>query len=126
LSAAAKEVALKNQVKNFVERFGSYSKDADYANFEELQPIITASVAQWLKTYPKTLKEKEPAGFVGVSTFVVSQKITKSDAISAEVLVSVQREETTTAGVNRYYKDILVKLILVGDTWKVDGAYWQP
>lgn len=125
LNAAAREVAIKNRARDFVERFGSYSKEANYANLAELQPMITAPVAKWLEQYPRALKEKEPAGFIGVSTFVITQKITKSDASSAEVMVSAQREETTTNGVNRYYKDILVKLVLVGDVWKIDGAYWQ-
>ena len=125
LNVAAREVAIKNRARDFVERFGSYSKDANYANLAELQPMITAPVAKWLEQYPRTLKEKEPAGFIGVSTFVIIQNITKSDATSAEVMVSAQREETTTAGVNRYYKDILVKMVLVGDMWKVSGAYWQ-
>ncbi len=125
LNAAAREVAIKNRARDFVERFGSYSKDANYANLEELQPMITAPVAKWLEQYPRALKEKEPAGFIGVSTFVVTQKILSSSEIRAEVMVSAQREETTVSGASRYYKDILVKMVFTGDMWKVDGAYWQ-
>ncbi len=126
LNAAAREVAIKNRARDFVERFGSYSKDANYANLAELQPMITAPVAKWLEQYPQTLKGKEPAGFIGVSTFVIIQKILSSGDTRAEVMVSAQREETTASGVSRYYKDILVKMVFVGDMWKVDGAYWQP
>lgn len=125
LNAAAREVAIKNRARDFVERFGSYSKDANYANLAELQPMITAPVAKWLEQYPQTLKGKEPAGFIGVSTFVVIQKILSSSETRAEVMVSAQREETTAAGVSRYYKDILVRMVFVNDMWKVDGAYWQ-
>ena len=42
--------------------------------------------------------KEEPAGFIGVSTFVVTKKILSSSETNAEVMVSAQREETTAGG----------------------------
>lgn len=125
LSAAQKELAIKNQTKLFVERFGSYSPAANFANFDELKPIVTKAVANWLEQYKKQLTEKQEADFLGVTTKVISQKIISSDAAKASVLASVQREELFGSGPKVSYKDMRVELVWQNNEWLVDGAYWQ-
>lgn len=125
LSAAQKEVALKNRVKLFVERFGSYSPGANFANFDEIKPIVTPSVATWLEKYKKQLAEKQAPDFLGITTRVISQQIVSSDNTHASVIASTQREEISASGSRLYYKDMLVKLVWQDNEWLVDGAYWQ-
>lgn len=125
LSAAQKEVAIKNTAKIFVERLGSYSPGANFANLDELKGLVTASVATWLEQYKKQLPSRESAGFLGVTTRVISQKLISSDATHASVLASTQREEIIGNSPNLYYKDMLVKLVWQNNQWLVDGAYWQ-
>lgn len=125
LSAAQKELAIKNTAKLFVERFGSYSPGADFANFDEIKPIVTLSVADWLEQYKTQLPTKQPVGFLGVTTRVVSEKIISSDETHASVMASTQREEIIGNSPNLYYKDMLVKLVWQDEQWLVDGAYWQ-
>lgn len=125
ITAAAKEVAIKNSAINFAERFGSYSVAADFSNFEELKPFSTATVAQWLDQYKMQLTAKQTADFVGITTKAVSTKIISSSETVASVLVSTQRSETYTSGPKTTYKDMLVKLIWQNNQWLVDGAYWQ-
>ncbi|MBI5732165.1 MAG: hypothetical protein HY982_02275 [Candidatus Magasanikbacteria bacterium] len=125
VKAVSREQLIKNRVKNFVERFGSYSPEADFSNFKEIEPMATAAVAAWLKTYPEDLAKKAPVGFEGVTTRVLTQKIISADALNATVIASAQREETVSGAASVGYKDILVKLVWQGDQWLVDGVYWQ-
>lgn len=125
MSEAEREIMIKNQTKNFVERFGSYSQEANFSNFVELLPVVTSNVASWLKIYPQQLKEKNGADFIGVTTKVVTQKILSVSPTSASVMASAQREETRTNGTTRVYKDIKVNLVFANNEWLIDGAYWQ-
>lgn len=125
VSAAAKESAIKNQAKNFVERFGSYSAAADFSNFEEIKPLATASLAAWLADYKKQLLAKQTLDFLGITTKAISQKIISSDSNNALVMVSTQREEKTHSGSVVSYRDMLVKLVWQNNQWLIDGAYWQ-
>lgn len=122
---ASKITSVQTRVKNFVERFGSYSVEANFQNFEEIKPWATAEVATWLNDYPAQLKKQQVADFIGVTTRVLSQKIITSTETIASVQVSTQREETKTSGQSVTYKDMLVKLVLTNGEWLVDGAYWQ-
>lgn len=125
MSEAEREILIKNQTKNFVERFGSYSQEANFSNFQELLPVVTNNVASWLKTYPQQLKEKNGADFIGVTTKVITQKILSVSPTAATVMASAQREETRIGGTSRVYKDIKVNLVFANDEWLIDGAYWQ-
>lgn len=125
LSAAQKELALKNQAKLFTERFGSYSPAANFANFDELKSIVTPSVAIWLEQYKKQLLAKQAPEFLGVTTVVVSQKIISSADKQASVMVSTQQEEMLASGTKISYRDMLLKLVWQDNRWLVDGAYWQ-
>lgn len=125
MTEVAREILIKNQTKNFVERFGSYSQEANFSNFDELLPVVTSNVASWLKSYPQQLKEKNGTDFVGVTTKVVTQKILSVSPTSATVMASAQQEITRTGGTTRVYKDIKVNLVFANDEWLIDGAYWQ-
>lgn len=125
LSALEREVMLKNQARNFVEKFGSWSVLANFSNFEELKSEVTVKVAQWLDGYKKQLLTEQGKDFVGVTTQAVTQKVIKSADDFAQVLVSAQREETYTFGNKRYIRDMMVELVWVGGKWLISGAFWQ-
>lgn len=125
VTQVAKEIAIKNTAINFVERFGSYSAAANFANFEELKPFSTPTVAQWLEQYKMQLLAKQSVDFVGVTTKAVSTKIISSSETVASVLVSTQRLETNKTEQRTEYKDMLAKLVWQNNQWLVDGAYWQ-
>lgn len=125
LSELAREVMLKNQARNFVERFGSWSVLANFSNFEELKSEVTDKVAQWLDGYKTEILGQQSHDFVGVTTQAVTQKVLKSDAVSAQVIVSAQREETYVSGNKRYIRDMTVEMVWVNGKWLVSGAFWQ-
>ncbi len=125
ITAANKEALIQVTVKNFVERFGSYSPEANFSNFAEIKSMITNPVADWLKTYPDYLKKQQASDFLGITTRVLSQKITSSSDTAAVVVASTQRAEMRSSGNQVTYKDMQVKLVWSNGAWLVDGAYWQ-
>lgn len=125
LSALEREVMLKNQARNFVEKFGSWSVLANFSNFDELKSEVTEKVAKWLDGYKAQILAEQGKDFVGVTTQAVTQQVLKNSADSAQVLVSAQREETYASGNKRYIRDMIVELVWVGGKWVVSGAYWQ-
>lgn len=122
---ASKELLVRNQVKNFVERFGSYSMESNFQNFKEVMPLSTPTVVAWLKSYPNTLKQKLPTGFESVTSRVLSQKVLSLSDTKAEIVASTQKEETIFNKMAVSYKDIKVNLVLINGQWLVDGAFWQ-
>lgn len=125
VKAVSAELLVKNVAKNFVERFGSYSQEAEFSNFKEIADLVTPTVAAWLEKYPADLLKKLPGGFEGVSTRVVSQNIESLDGEKAVLMVSTQREERVNGATRVYYQDMKVNLVLRDGVWLVDGAYWQ-
>lgn len=119
------ELAIKNVAKNFVERFGSYSMEANFSNFEEIQDLVTPTVASWLKTYPEDLKKKNPSGFESVTTLALSQKIENLQSDKATVVVSTQREQRINGVDSLSYNDMKLDLVLSNGSWLVNGAFWQ-
>lgn len=125
IKVATGETAVKNLTKNFVERFGSYSLESNFSNFDEIKNLVTPTVVSWLKTYPQDLRKKLPEGFIGVTTLALSQKIESLTETEASLLVSTQREETVNGASRVYYQDMKVSLKFSNGQWLVDGAYWQ-
>lgn len=125
IKVATGETVVKNLTKNFVERFGSYSLESNFSNFDEIEDLVTPTVASWLKTYPQDLRKKLPAGFTGVTTLALSQKVESLTDTEASLSVSTQREETVNGATRVYYQDMKVNLVFTNGQWLVDGAYWQ-
>lgn len=125
VKTANQETSIQTRAKNFVERFGSYSAEANFSNFAEIKPWATSETAQWLDEYPNQLKQQQGSDFVGVTTRVLSQKTINSTESTASVLASTQRVETRTGGSQIIYRDIIVKMVLADGVWLVDGVFWQ-
>jgi hypothetical protein len=116
---------------SFAERFGSYSNQSDYRNFEELSIFMTESVRKWAASYKEQLKKQNPSidTYYALETKAISTKINSLDeqAGTSEILVKTQRQEfnNTLNNPRIFYQDILLKLIKVNNEWKVNGVYWQ-
>jgi hypothetical protein len=115
----------------FAERFGTYSNQGDFANFDELKSLMTTSMFNWVKnTYiPKLEKEHTGSAYYGIDAKAISSKFNSldEDKGSAEVLIKTQRREYVGSDKNPkvFYQDIVLKLVKSENQWKVDGAYWQ-
>jgi len=128
----AQQTNLLFAASSFAERFGTYSNQSNYKNFDELKVFMTDSVAKWVTaTYIPQLKKQNPDlnTYYAIETKAISSQIRKMDqtAGKAEVMIKTQRQEfnKTITNPRVYYQDILLQLVMVDNQWKVDGVYWQ-
>ena len=122
---------VKNFAVSFVERFGSYSNQADFQNLIELKFMMTEKMKTWADNLISTSREDNPISenYYAQTTKALSTKEISYDAASgrAEFLIKSQRQETIGSpdNIRTYYQDIKIILLKVGDDWKVDSANWQ-
>lgn len=111
----------------FVERFASYSSESNFANITDVLPLTTAALSTRLQTITAEQKAAAPgSAYYGISTKVISQKVQEQTETTTTLLVSTQRAESIGSPGNTTirYQDITVKLVKVGDSWKVDDFTW--
>jgi len=132
--ASDEEIAKANLIKlseSFAERIGSYSNQSNFNNVTDLKILMTASMQKWADNYvAQAIKDnKNPEVYQGFITKAISTEVKSFDASNgkAEISVSTQRTEESADGKisTPYYQDILIDFVKPGDSWLVDGAYWQ-
>ncbi len=115
----------------FVERFGSYSNQSNYSNFEDLKMFMSDKMKSWSDDNVAELKKTagDAKIYHGITTIAVSAVVKKFDdkAGEAEILVSTQRRESgaDSANTNVYTQNIILDFVKIKNEWKVDAAYWQ-
>jgi hypothetical protein len=113
--------------KTFVERYGSYSNESDFANIKDVLPLMTNSFAKNSQKFIDSTPT--PEGYYGVTTRVITVKVDgiKEDAESGSVLITTQREESKDSSENSEvkYQDVLIDFVKEAGVWKVDSATWQ-
>lgn len=111
--------------KSFVTRYGSYSNEADFANLEDVLPLVSASFAAQLQNIIDT--SVAPEEYYGVSTSIVTVKVDEKGETTSQVSVTTQREEAIGSPQNTTvkYQDIILTFVMEDASWKVDSATWQ-
>ena len=113
--------------KSFVTRYGSYSNEADFANLEDVLPLMSESFSAQTKTFIETAVA--PEEYYGVTTSVITVKIDNEDEErgTVQATITTQREEATESPQNTSvrYQEIVLTFIREEDSWKVDSATWQ-
>ncbi|MDQ5952318.1 MAG: hypothetical protein QG626_445 [Patescibacteria group bacterium] len=115
--------------RTFIERFGSYSSETDFANVDDVMKLATPTYQSELDTLVNGYRRQfdAEAGYTGVSTQVISMKtVTETDAATT-FLVTTQREEAvgTPGNTTLRYQDAEVNLIKSGDSWLVNDLTWK-
>ncbi|MBT5338046.1 hypothetical protein HN858_01455 [Candidatus Falkowbacteria bacterium] len=121
-------VSVRAVATTFVERFGSYSNQSEYAGFEELASIMTQSMASWVKnTYlPQLKKEHDPKGyFYSIKTSAPVVEISVEEENFVEIIVKTQRLEKTDNSSQTFNQDIVLELVKQDGEWAIDGAFWR-
>lgn len=112
--------------KMFVERYGSYSNEANFQNLKDVLPLMTDSFAQWTNQF--IVESTQPGTYYGVTTSVLIVKVEKMDDVTgiATILLNTQQEiaENSPQNTRIEYKEIRLELERVDDVWKVDSALW--
>jgi len=116
---------------SFTERFGSYSNQSNFKNFDELTVFMTDNMKTWATSSKEKLQKQYPDlnKYYALETKAISTQVNNLDDKTgkSEIMVKTQRQEfnNTISNPRIFYQELLLKLIKVNDEWKVDGAYWQ-
>ncbi|MEK9152255.1 MAG: hypothetical protein AAB692_02720 [Patescibacteria group bacterium] len=122
---------LKRLASAFAERLGSYSNQSNFDNILDLKVFMTSTMAAWADKYAaqQRANQGDAAVYFGVTTRAISTDVASFEdaAGKARITVKTQRNETKGDGSapRVYYQDLRVDFLKLGDTWKIDGAYWQ-
>lgn len=113
--------------KLFVERFGSYSNEADFQNIRDVIPLM--SQAFGAATTADLATKKQPTGFYGITTRVITVKVVSQDekAGTATIDLSTQRVEENGSAQNTKtkYQDVELTFVKESGVWKIDSATWR-
>lgn len=116
------EFSILNLAKSYVSRLGSWSTDNQGHNLQELEPLSSAKMREYLVSIPRQMADK----FSGITTKSISAEILSLENTVAEVMVNTQRIETAAdLKQNVYYQDIKIFLVKGGVGWLVDDVRWQ-
>ncbi|MBU2542663.1 hypothetical protein KJ785_03830 [Patescibacteria group bacterium] len=117
----SQELYIKQLTTIFVERFSSYSNQNQNQHLEDVLILVTDSMANWIK-----LQILEPGdSYEGVTTKVISSKISELNEQEAIVLVDVQQLIQKKNEQKVEYKSGRVNLKKINEEWKVAGLYWE-
>ncbi|MBI4449608.1 hypothetical protein HY634_00960 [Candidatus Uhrbacteria bacterium] len=130
LPAPPASVAVRQIAMTFTERFGSFSSEGEYVNLTDLYPLMTERYQRQTEAEVARLRARPPAtAFAATSTVVISTDVdlpSGEASTSATARVTTQRTAVDgTQAPRTYGQEIMVKLLKVGEEWKVDGANWS-
>ncbi len=129
--------------RTFIERFGSYSTETDFANVDDIRVLATpsflansASSAGSCGCFQAEMDQQvavlrqgmDPdGGYTGVSTTIISIKTQTEAETSTTFLITTQREESVGNPGNTTvrYQDVEISLVKSGDDWLVDDVTWK-
>lgn len=119
-------VSARTVVANFVERFGSYSTDADYANVEDVMSLATTDLQRRLQALAEEARQTVAESFYGVSTHALIFSMESEAELAMTWKVTTQREESIGSRENTSVRnqDIRVELVKQDGDWLVDDFAW--
>ena len=127
VAARVQSSGAQTVAKVFVERYGSFSNEAQFANIRDVIALATPS-------YAATLQAQADAGvpsaeYYGVTTRVISLTTEAMDDVAGTARFTVNAQRTEAKGsaqnVTTKYQEIEVSLEKVGTDWKISGAAWK-
>ncbi len=122
-------VSASTVARVFVERFGSFSSETDFANVSDIMQLATSSYQSELAALVASYRRQtvELAGYTGISTLVISLKPVSESDTATTLLVTTQREEAVgdPGNTTLRYQVAEVSLVKVGDNWLVNELAWQ-
>jgi len=113
--------------KMFVERYGSYSNEANFQNLIDVLPLMTDTFAEETKNF--IAKSILPETYYGVTTNVLTVAVETMDETKglAVIRLNTQREiaKDSPQNISVENQEILLELVRFEGVWKVTSANWQ-
>lgn len=127
---STEEQDLQRIASSFAERYGSFSNQSDYTNFESLYAFMTASfVAQTKNTVQQDrAKAHDNTVYYGITTKRVSVQTLAYDTDAGTARLSVQtlRHESVGSTTSRTYPESMtITMQKENGVWKVSAAEWD-
>lgn len=116
--------------ERFSERFGTYTNQDNFQNFQNLKIYATANMQVWMDGFvqqaQKQFKDQNVA-FYGVTTKALTAKVLSARPDTIQVLVNTERSEITdqTEIPKISYQNIIVEMKSQDNDWKVNFAQFQ-
>lgn len=105
---------------SFVERFGTYSVDANFSNLRELTSLMTPTLRKWAQGIIDANK-LPPAGYRIRAVALATQP---KKGTTNVYMVTTQKEETSNGTTRRFYQKATITLAQSGSDWLVDSVVW--
>ncbi|MFH0857725.1 MAG: hypothetical protein V1848_03180 [Candidatus Magasanikbacteria bacterium] len=115
------EVYFKKLSAMFVERFESRSVYNEDAHIDDAIALATPKFATWIESQ----RDGENTGGEGITTRVLSTKITERTEEKVSVDVGTQQEILKDGAKEVVYKNGSVVLQKISGEWKVSGWFWK-
>lgn len=113
-------------VRNFSERYGSFSNQNNGSNLVAAQDFTTSTYTTYLNQQVKNIQTITLAAeYSGTVTKALAFTFTSQTTTAAQVVVSTQQSITTGELTKVQTRDLLVDLQKVSGSWKVNAAVWK-
>ena len=113
--------------RTFVERFGSFSTEADYSNVDDVLGIVTPKLRVTLQDIAEAARAEQSGLYYGVSTQVITMAVVSETETSATLQITTQRQESfgSPGNTQSRYQDIIIDLVKIDGDWLVSGFTWE-
>jgi hypothetical protein len=122
-------VSASTVARIFIERFGSYSSETDFANVDDVMKLATPSYQDELEILVEGYRRQfdENSAYAGISTQVITIKTVSESDTEATFLITTQREESlgNPGNTTLRYQDAEVTVVKSGDDWLINALTWK-
>ena len=113
---------IKQLARTFVERFETSSSQNDNRNIVDATELATEKMSGYIESKATP----QSSTYTGVTSKVISMDVVEFSPTDATVKIGAQVIVENSSGSSTSYKNGSVILKKMGDTWKVDGLFWDP
>ncbi|OGY91594.1 MAG: hypothetical protein A3H70_03250 [Candidatus Komeilibacteria bacterium RIFCSPLOWO2_02_FULL_48_11] len=109
----------------FIERFGTYSSDADFANIDDLQSFMTPAMRGWAERFKKSQPQSQ--GYSAIVTEVASLATKSFAPLERRAVFDIIANRTESKGGQSevYRQKATIELAQTSSgAWLVSSLYW--
>lgn len=108
----------------FVERYGSFSSQANWQNLSDVKPVVTRQLWDEFENLIAKNPIDSEGKYYSLTTKVLSLRlVTQADSL-ATIEVKTQKQETNGSESRIFYQDVTVNLVKDGEQWIVNDFDW--